>query len=124
MIGIGPYLCAPDTPFFQCVSGTALETKIVLALVRLSVPKALMPATTALRTLDGDVTVFDAGANVMMLNLTPERYRTMYQIYPNKDRAKDARPQDWTSTIDALKKHGRAMDCGPGDVADWKGVRP
>jgi biotin synthase len=83
-----------------------------------------MPATTALRTLDADVSVFDAGANVVMPNLTPAKYRINYQIYPNKDRAKDVSETDWTTTIEALQSGGRCIDYGIGDVAGWKGVRP
>ena len=52
MIGIGPYLCHENTELKGNDSGTVEETLIMVALIRLILPKTLLPATTALGTLD------------------------------------------------------------------------
>ena len=56
------------------------------SLARLLLPKANIPATTALGVLekDGRRKALLAGANVVMLDFTPESYRMHYDIYPGK----------------------------------------
>jgi biotin synthase len=59
----------------------------VLALTRLACPRANIPATTALATLNtenGRELGLIRGANVVMPNITPQKYRAMYEIYPGK----------------------------------------
>ena len=57
-----------------------------IALVRLLLPESNIPATTASATLDKDLQekLFRGGANVLMLNITPSRYRHCYTLYPGK----------------------------------------
>lgn len=52
MIGIGPFISHKDTPFKDEKSGTAELTIFMLGLIRLTLPKVLLPATTALGTID------------------------------------------------------------------------
>jgi biotin synthase len=59
----------------------------VVALARLVCPRANIPATTALATMnkrDGRELGLVRGANVVMPNLTPTKYRALYEIYPDK----------------------------------------
>ena len=97
MIGVGPYIAHPETPLGQQAPACALEgeqvpaseemTYKVVALTRLVCPEANIPSTTALATLnqvDGRELGLMRGANIVMPNLTPPRYRVLYEIYPNK----------------------------------------
>lgn len=86
MIGIGPFIPHSDTPLGGSDGGTVEKTLVMVALTRLMVPGALMPATTAMGTLDslGREKAIKAGANVVMPNLSPTDVRTKYEIYENK----------------------------------------
>ena len=86
MAGIGPFIPNPSTPLGQEPGGTAAMTLKMIALARLLLPLAHLPATTALGTIDceGRQKALRAGANVVMPNISPNRYRRMYEIYPNK----------------------------------------
>lgn len=82
MAGIGPFLPHPDTPLRDGTPGDPELTRRCVALARLLLPQANLPATTAL-TLRGDNgRVFSGGANVVMRKITPNCYKPMYQIYP------------------------------------------
>lgn len=86
MVGIGPFLPHHATPFANEQAGTVDLTLRLLALTRLLLPKVLLPATTALGTLDptGREKGVLAGANVVMPNLSPESVRENYLLYDNK----------------------------------------
>ncbi len=86
MIGIGPFVPCRNTPFEGASAGDTRLTMIAVAIARLCVPNALMPATTALATLleDGDTEAILSGANVIMPNFSPQRVRGEYAIYDNK----------------------------------------
>jgi biotin synthase len=86
MIGIGPFLPHPGTPLGHERGGTIEQTLRLTAVLRLVFPQAHLPATTAAGTLDpqGRERMLQAGANVMMPNVTPQKYRVDYEIYPNK----------------------------------------
>ncbi len=86
MIGIGPFIPHSDTPFANMPQGTLSDTLYMLALARLICPTALIPATTALGTIDesGREKGILAGANVVMPNLSPPDAREKYTLYNNK----------------------------------------
>lgn len=86
MVGIGPFIAQKDSPFASFPNGTLEETLLMLALVRLTLPHVLLPATTALGTIhpDGRELGILAGANVVMPNLSPAEVRKKYQLYDNK----------------------------------------
>ena len=86
MIGIGPYVNHKETPFKDFESGSVELTIRLISVLRLMFPYALLPATTALGTLadDGRERGLKAGANVVMPNLSPQRFRKLYSIYDNK----------------------------------------
>lgn len=86
MVGIGPFLPQKDTPFGTFSGGTLTQTLVMLGLIRLLLPKVLLPATTALGTIDpaGRQLGILAGANVVMPNLSPPARRKQYLLYDNK----------------------------------------
>lgn len=86
MVGIGPFVPHNETPFAGCEQGTVRLTVFMIALIRLTLPYALIPATTALATIDpiGREKGIMAGANVCMPNLSPMSVRKKYMLYDNK----------------------------------------
>lgn len=86
MIGIGPYLVSHDTPFKDYRDGSFTKTLRLVAILRIIFPYALIPATTALGTInpDGRRLGLMAGANVLMPNLTPQNEKRSYSLYDNK----------------------------------------
>jgi biotin synthase len=86
MIGIGPYLSHKNTPFHDCQNGDLQMCLRLIAILRLMFPYALIPATTALGTIDtkGRELGLMAGANVVMPNLSPVKIRKQYELYDHK----------------------------------------
>lgn len=86
MVGIGPFVPHHDTPFARESGGTVELTLFLIGLLRVMLPKLLLPATTALGTIDarGREKGVLAGANVVMPNLSPTSVRTKYELYDNK----------------------------------------
>lgn len=86
MIGIGPFIPHCATPFADCNAGSIGLTLRLISILRMLFPNANIPATTALATLrpDGRNLGIEAGANVVMPNITPPIYRGDYQLYDNK----------------------------------------
>lgn len=109
MVGIGPFIPHKDTPFAADKPGSAELTLFMLALVRLTLPNVLLPATTALATADpsGHEKGILAGANVIMPNLSPLHARQKYTLYDNKIYTGDEAAQN----IDTLRKKINAIGC-------------
>lgn len=86
MIGIGPFIPQHDTPFANESAGSIEMTLLLLSILRLILPNALIPSTTALASIgnNGRERGILAGANVVMPNLSPEEYRSKYALYDNK----------------------------------------
>ena len=86
MCGIGPFIPHRDTPFAACPAGDIGLTTYLLSILRLMMPEVLLPSTTALATLDpaGREAGLNAGANVIMPNLTPADVRPLYSLYNGK----------------------------------------
>ena len=86
MIGIGPFIPQHDTPFARFPAGSIDLTTRLYAILRLALPQALIPSTTAMATLapDGRRRGILAGANVVMPNLSPEDNREQFALYDNK----------------------------------------
>lgn len=86
MVGIGPFIHNEDTPFASFPDGSVEKTLTLIAILRLMNPHALIPATTALATLDPEARkkAILHGANVVMPNLSPSSERKMYAIYKDK----------------------------------------
>lgn len=86
MVGIGPFIAHHDTPFADMANGTLEDTLLLLSLIRIMIPDVLLPATTALGTINptGREQGINAGANVVMPNLSPITVRKKYDLYDSK----------------------------------------
>lgn len=86
MCGIGPFIPHESTIFAEHSSGTVELTCYLLSIVRLIYPHVLLPATTALGSVNptGREQGILSGANVVMPNLSPLSVRKKYELYNNK----------------------------------------
>ena len=86
MVGIGPFIPHHDTKFCDEPAGDVAFTLFLLSVIRIILPKVLLPATTALGTMDpmGREKGVEHGANVVMPNLSPVSRRKQYDLYDNK----------------------------------------
>lgn len=86
MVGIGPFIPHHDTPFADMEQGSYELTLFLIGVLRLMIPNALIPATTALGTIHplGRENGILSGANVVMPNLSPVAVRKKYELYDNK----------------------------------------
>jgi biotin synthase len=86
MIGLGPFIPNEDTPLKDAEGGDFTMSRKVMSLIRLLIPDANIPATTAMETLDknGRILALQSGANVVMPNTTEGEYRKLYALYPGK----------------------------------------
>jgi biotin synthase len=133
MIGVGPFLVHPDTPLgdpsFRAmipdadqVPASELMTYKLIALARLACPKANIPSTTALATLNrqsGRELGLVRGANVVMPNLTPAEYRVLYEIYPNKACVRETADGCHVCMESRIVKLGREVGQGRGDSPQY-----
>lgn len=106
MCGAGPFIAQKDTPLAACASGVPELALRVLSALRLALPWANLPATTALATVDrvaGQTNGLLAGANVLMPSFTPTAEAQDYVIYDSKNRVSIA---DAAKAIEAAgRKH-------------------
>ncbi|MDL2211510.1 [FeFe] hydrogenase H-cluster radical SAM maturase HydE [Erysipelotrichaceae bacterium OttesenSCG-928-M19] len=102
MIGIGPYLNHPKTPFKSFNNGDINHVLVIYALARLICPEALIPSTTATSSLasDGRYRALQSGCNVIMINLSLLDKRKNYSLYANKTYVGDE-SQEYLSLIKA-----------------------
>lgn len=129
MIGVGPFIPHPETPLGQRagelrapageqVPNSEEMTYRVMALARLVCPSANIPATTALATLNlstGREQGLRRGGNIVMPNLTPQKYRAMYEIYPAKACIDETADQCRACMAGRIHSIGRTVGSGRGD---------
>ncbi len=118
MLGIGPLIPNGDTPLGGATAGDFHITRRMVALLRLLLPEANLPATTAVETLvpGGREIMLASGANVVMPNVTEGEYRRKYALYPGKSCVADS-PSDCRRCMEArIRSMGR-------HVAKDKGFR-
>ncbi|MFA5095026.1 MAG: [FeFe] hydrogenase H-cluster radical SAM maturase HydE [Candidatus Omnitrophota bacterium] len=86
MIGIGPFIPHEKTELAGKPAGGVEMVLKTLALTRIVMGRVNLPATTSLGSMDKDYRIegLKAGANVLMPNYTPDKYKVLYEIYPNK----------------------------------------
>ena len=118
MIGIGPFLPHNDTPFRDEAPGSFLLTLRLLSLLRLMFPRVLLPATTALGTIHplGRELGMQAGANVVMPNLSPVDVREKYKLYENKICTGDEAAQCRSCLERRMERVGYRVVVDRGDV--------
>lgn len=127
MVGIGPYMPHPGTPLateFE-LSNTSyvaahreLLTYKMVALTRLLLPDANIPSTTALATLnpcEGRLLGLRRGANVLMPNMTPKKYRSDYSIYPEKAGTTMGPDDSLDAALPSIEAAGRVPGTDRGD---------
>jgi len=121
MVGIGPFLPHSGTPFAKEPAGTVDRTLDMVAITRLLLPKVLLPATTALGTLtpDGREYALNAGANVVMPNLSPKAVRADYAIYDNKISTGEEAAENCAAINDRILHAGYEPEYGRGDHPDY-----
>lgn len=111
MFSFGPFIPHPNTPFAEERPGRREDIIKVLALARIiDKTNAKILVTTALETLSKEAVKEGllAGANSLMLNLTPLALRPFYSIYPNRAHQSEDIPTQIESTVTLLRSLGRA----------------
>ncbi len=121
MVGIGPFISHQDTPFAKEPNGSADTTILLLALTRILLPNVLLPATTALGTLDpkGREKAVLAGANVVMPNLSPLSVREKYMLYDGKISTGDEAAESLEHLKETMKNIGYKVVVDRGDHKDF-----
>jgi biotin synthase len=137
MIGVGPYIFQPATPVGKGewslfvpdekqVPHTEEMTYKVMALSRIVCPEANIPSTTALATINIDHVREPGlmrGANVVMPNLTPAKYRAMYEIYPSEARIGETASGGHFFMSRRMEAIGRRVGIGRGDRVHRVGLK-
>lgn len=116
MAGIGPFIPHPETPLANESGGTLEQALRTMAVMRLLMPDINIPATTAMESLhpQGRIMALQAGANVVMPNVTEGEYRRLYELYPGKICVNDT-PAHCRSCIGLkIRSIGRTIGQGRG----------
>jgi biotin synthase len=130
MVGMGPYIEHSNTPLNELKDKLLpIQERLSLALRMIAVLRILMPeiniaSATALQAIDkmGREKGIKAGANVIMPNITPGKYRDNYKLYENKP-CTDENADDCTSCLEArIAMTGNAIGYGEwGDSKHYAG---
>jgi len=108
MCGMGPYIEHADTPLIK-ISKVLLPLKErfdltlkMIAIIRIMMKDINIVAATALQAIDpvGREKAVKIGANIMMPNITPGKYRDSYKLYDNKPCTDDS-AEDCQSCLEA-----------------------
>jgi len=128
MIGVGPFIphqltplgsgVFPMAPVGEQVPNNESMTYKVIALARLVCPRANIPSTTALATLNkasGRELGLSRGANIVMPNMTPRKYRALYELYPSKACIDETAEECRSCMAGRIMSIGRTVGKGRGD---------
>lgn len=120
MVGTGPFIPHKDTDFRNEKTGTLEMVLLCLSLVRIMLPNVLLPATTALGTINpiGREKGVLAGANVIMPNLSPTEVRKNYLLYDNKICVNDVSSQCKNCINARMVKIGYEVEVSRGDYKE------
>jgi len=108
MCGMGPYIEHADTPLIRH-SGKLMPLKDrfdltlkMIAIIRIMMRDINIVAATALQAIDpiGREKAVKIGANILMPNITPGKYRDSYKLYDNKPCTDDS-AEDCQSCLEA-----------------------
>lgn len=116
MASVSPFVPHAATPLANAAPGTATATLDFIARTRLALPLALIPATTALSVIAGDGRrrALAAGANVIMVDVTPAPFRAGYDIYPGKTATELGTDGMMRALAAEFAMLGRRIAAGPG----------
>ena len=120
MVGIGPFVPHKDTPFKDYAQGSLELTLKLLSIIRLMLPHVLLPATTALGSINplGREKGILAGANVVMPNLSPRDVRKKYLLYDNKICTGDEAAECIVCMKNRMKSIGHEVVISRGDYKE------
>ncbi|MCL2378236.1 MAG: [FeFe] hydrogenase H-cluster radical SAM maturase HydE [Defluviitaleaceae bacterium] len=120
MVGVGPFVPHSATPFAENRPGDLRLTLNILAMLRLMKPNLLIPATTALGSIDskGRELAVLAGANVIMPNLSPVDARKKYLLYNNKISTDGETADNFSNIKRSMKDIGYDIISARGDYFD------
>ena len=118
MCGIGPFIPHKATVFAKKSAGSVELTCYLLSIIRLICPTVLLPATTALGSIDeyGREKGIMSGANVVMPNLSPEDNRKHYELYDNKLYSNAESAQAIALLRERMASIGYEIVCDRGDA--------
>lgn len=124
MVGIGPFIPHKDTVLKNQSAGTLEDTTTLLAFIRLLLPEVLLPATTALGTINpiGREEGLKSGANVVMPNLSPTNVRNKYMLYDNKICTGDEAAECRKCIENRINSAGFSLDLTRGDNILWRRI--
>ena len=126
---MGPYIEHEDTPLFQYRHQLlSLQERLELSLNMVAVLRIMMrdiniAATTAMQAIDqrGRERALLAGANVMMPNLTPFRYKQSYLLYKDKPGLENDAEESKEAMEENIRLAGDTIGYGEwGDSAHYK----
>ena len=120
MVGMGPYIEHKETPLYQYRDQLpSLQERLELSLKMVAILRIMMPniniaATTAMQTIDqeGREKALLAGANVMMPNLTPIKYKQSYLLYAGKPGLADDAEESKESMEENIRLAGDMISYG------------
>ena len=120
MCGMGPYIEHHETPLFAFKDSLMpLKERFNLSLKMIAILRIMMPdiniaATTALQTIDkvGREKAIQVGANILMPNITPRKYRDDYFLYENKPVSGQSKEDDLKNLEKSLQAIGHHIGYG------------
>lgn len=120
MVGLGPFIPHHDTPFKDYPAGDLGDVLKILSIVRIANEKILLPATTALGSIDdrGREKGILAGCNVLMPNIGDEKLRQNYKLYDNKIGTQVENSDDFLDLEEKLKQIGYQISLDRGDYKE------
>lgn len=85
-ISSSPFIPNANTPLQDRLSGNVNMTLNTMAIYRITLKTALIPAVSALESVNksGQRVGLDAGANVLTINFTPKASQELYKIYSER----------------------------------------
>ena len=116
MVGIGPLVPNGDTPLGGEPPGDMRLVRRVVSAIRLLLPEANIPATTAMETLQPGARelMLRSGANVVMPNVTEGEARRKYALYPGKACVADTPDHCRACMEGRIRAMGRTVGKGAG----------
>lgn len=111
MFSFGPFIPHPQTPLSQAEKPSLENTLTSIARARIRYPESRILVTTALETIgkaEGVKRGLLSGGNSLMINLTPEKYRLLYNIYPGHTLNNQGIDEEIRDTLALLASLGRA----------------
>ena len=120
MCGMGPYIEHHETPLYQFKDELLpLGKRLNLALKMVAILRILMPdiniaSTTALQSIEKNARMraIQIGANVLMPNITPRKYRDDYFLYENKPVSDKSNEDDLKVLEKSLAEIGHKIGFG------------